>query len=96
MMAEKCVKMLIHTTRKSIQHKLIDILHPVDCDILSDQLSCSRVAPRHLCMLLFCEDFLSAFCDHILMRASCAHGPYRRSVGTSFDTDSLGAPGTDT
>jgi len=68
MMADKCVKMLIHTTRKSLQHKLIEILHLVDGDVLSDLLRCSSVSPRHLCILIryFDEDSLSAFSDSIL------------------------------
>jgi hypothetical protein len=69
-LSDKCALLMIHTSRKSLQHKLIQILLFVDSPVLSNIVYSIRekLHPRHFCILLRKVDqkSLDIFSENIL------------------------------
>ena len=69
-LAPKCAELLLYTSRKNLQHKMIQILLFVDSPVLSDIVypMKDKIHPRHLCILLRKVDpkNLEQFSDNIL------------------------------
>ena len=69
-LAPKCVQLLINTSRKPLQHKLIQILLLADTHALSALLHdvADRISARHLCILLgnFDKNCLEMFSENIM------------------------------